>query len=68
MKRKFAPKRADGLSPYVVTTRQWGRSYDRIEWASNLAAAKAHYGWTREHLTSVYVRRAKVEDMPGGAS
>lgn len=61
---KYAPKRDDGLMAYVVTTKSWGHSYDRIEWAASLKEAKAAHGWTRELHTTRSVRRAAPTDLP----
>lgn len=58
---KFAPK-VDGLNPYLVTTRNFGNRWHRIEYATDLAAAKESYGWTRQMHTTKSVRRARVED------
>lgn len=60
---KYAPKREDGLMAYVVTTSSWGKSYDRVEWASSLSEAKSHFGWTRQLHTSISVRRATPADL-----
>jgi hypothetical protein len=59
----FAPPNTDGLKPYVVEKSSWGRSWSRIEYAENLKVAKDKHGWTREHLTSVKVRRARLSDV-----
>lgn len=63
MTAKFAPKREDGLSPYVVTKSSWGREWSRIEWAKNLAEAKRQFGWTRQLHAYITVRRATPSDM-----
>jgi len=63
MSGRWAPDNADGLHAYVITKKSWGRSWDRIEYASSLVAAKASYGWTRERYTAVSVRRALAADV-----
>ncbi len=65
---KFAAKRGDGHFAYVVTTSSWGKSDDRIEWATSLKEAKSQYGWTRMLHTFISVRRATVEDLSGRGS
>lgn len=60
---QWAADNDDGLHAYVVTKSSWGRKWDRLEYASSLAAAKAALGWTRERYTSVTVRRATAGDV-----
>jgi hypothetical protein len=60
---RFAPRRQDGLCPYVVETRESGRTYTRIEWAPSLRAAKGRLGSGRRGLTRVCIRRALVGEL-----
>lgn len=60
---KFHPRREDGRMAYVVSTHSWGRTTERIEWATSLKEAKALHGWTRQLHTSLSVRRATTADM-----
>lgn len=60
---QYAPRREDGLFAYVITKSSWGATWDRIEWAESLTAAKRSFGWTRQAHTSVRVRRATTGDM-----
>lgn len=53
----------DGSPLYVVTRREWGRSYDRLVKAPTLKEAKRDYGYTRELHVSVRVRRARCSDV-----
>lgn len=63
MSARWAPDNAEGLHPYVVTRSEWGRQYERIEYARNLAEAKRDYGWTRAAYASMSVRRATPADV-----
>lgn len=60
---KWADDDKDGLHAYVVTTWNFGQSYDRIEYAESLKDAKAKFGWTRQLHTHKSVRRATREDV-----
>ena len=60
---RFAPRREDGLCPYVVETKEAGRTYTRIEWAPTLREAKGRYGSGRRGVTRVRIRRALVGEL-----
>jgi hypothetical protein len=65
---RWAQDNDEGLHAYlVITTDMWqaarGTDYRRIEYAASLAEAKSQFGWTREHLTTVRVRRATPDDV-----
>lgn len=59
---KYAPAREDGLKPYHVTLREWGRESTRIEWADT--AAQAEYQ-AKGRMRYVYAkaRRATPADV-----
>ena len=60
---RWAPDNDEGLHAYVVTTHEWGRSSDRIEYAESLMDAKRDYGWTRMLHVTKRVRRALPADL-----
>lgn len=59
----WAPDDAAGRHAYVITTREWDGSRDRIEYADSLKDAKAKFGYTRMLHVSISVRRARPEDV-----
>lgn len=59
----YAGQRDDGLYAYVVTTRWASRETSELVWETDLLAAKAAHGFTRELHTTKRVRRAKVADV-----
>jgi hypothetical protein len=59
---KYAPAREDGLKPWVVTRREWGRSSERVVYAETSAAAKYKAIGRQLHVTAT-VRRATPEDI-----
>lgn len=67
---KWAPDNEQGLHAYVVETSEFAgsRTYTDIVYAASLKDAKAEHGHTMMRYTTVSVRRAKPEDMPGGAA
>jgi hypothetical protein len=60
---KYAPPNEDGLKPWVVTVREWGRaSHDRIIYAKTNAAAK-YAAIGRQRYVTATARRATPDDL-----
>ena len=59
---KFAPPREDGLKPWHVTIREWGREYARIEYAATAAGARYNAIGRQRYVTAT-ARRATPEDV-----
>lgn len=59
---KYAPARKDGLKPWHVTVREWGRPRERIEWADSRAQAEYQVKG-RLRYVSAKARRATPDDM-----
>lgn len=59
---RYAPPNADGLKPWVVTIREWGRTRDTIQYAETAARAKYRAIGRARHVTAT-ARRATPLDM-----
>ena len=59
---KYAPPRDDGLKPYCVTVREWGRSRECIVYAENSGRAKYEAIGQMRYVTAD-ARRATPEDI-----
>ena len=60
---RWARDNDEGLHAYVITDYCWGKSDDRIEYASSLADAKREHGSSRMRYTTTTVRRAQPVDV-----